>query len=141
LEEVLGSSLAARRFALGLVSCFAGVALLLGAVGIYGVLAFSVTSRTREFGVRLALGATTWSVLLLVARQGIGWSLVGLGLGMAGAVASGRLLRGMLYGVSPADLTTLASVSIGLLVVVVLACLVPASRATRVDPITSMRAE
>jgi predicted permease len=141
LDDVLGSSLAARRFALGLVSCFAGVALLLAAVGIYGVLAFSVTSRTREFGVRLALGATNRNVLLLVLRQGVGWSLVGLALGIAGAVAGGRLLSGMLYGVSPIDATTFVSVALGLTAVVVAACVVPAARAMRVDPIATMRAE
>jgi len=141
LDDVLGSSLAPRRFALGLVSCFAGVALLLAAVGIYGVLAFLVTSRTREFGVRLALGATNQSVLLLVLRQGLGWSLRGLALGVAGAVASGRLLTSMLYGVSPADPATFIAVALGLVSVVVVACLVPAARAMRVDPITSLRAE
>jgi putative ABC transport system permease protein len=141
LDDVLGSSLAARRFALGLVSCFAGVALLLAAVGVYGVLAFSVTSRTREFGVRLALGATNQSVLLLVLRQGLAWSLLGLALGVAGAVASGRLLTSMLYGVSPADPATFIAVALGLVSVVVVACLVPAARAMRVDPITSLRAE
>ena len=141
LEDVLGSSLAARRFALGLVSCFAGVALLLAAVGIYGVLAFSVSSRTREFGVRLALGATNRRVLVMVLRQGLGWSLTGLAIGVAGAFAGGRLLNGMLYGVSPADSTTFVVAALGLLVVVVVACLVPAMRAIRVDPITTMRAE
>jgi putative ABC transport system permease protein len=141
LDDVLGASLAARRFALGLVSSFAGVALLLAAVGIYGVLAFSVTSRTREFGVRMALGATNRNVLLLVLRQGVGWSLAGLALGIASAVAGSRLLNGMLYGVSPVDSITYASVAAGLAIVVVVACLVPASRAMRVDPITTMRAE
>ena len=141
LEEVLGSSLAARRFALGLVSSFAGVALLLAAVGIYGVLAFSVSSRTREFGVRLALGATNRRVLGMVLRQGFGWSLTGLVIGVAGAYAGGRLLTSMLYGVSPADATTFALVALGLIVVVVAACVVPAMRAMRVDPITSMRAD
>jgi putative ABC transport system permease protein len=141
LEDVLGSSLGARRFALGLVSCFAGVALVLAAVGIYGVLAFSVTSRTREFGVRLALGATTRNILVLVVGQGMAWSLVGLTLGIAGAVAGGRLLSGLLYGVTPTDVTTFVSVALGLLLVVVVASLVPAARAMRVDPTMSMRAE
>jgi len=141
LDEVLGASLAARRFALALVSAFAAVALTLAAIGIYGVLAFSVTSRTREFGVRLTLGATRRSVLLLVVRQGMLWSLVGLALGIAGAASGGHLLDGMLYGVRAADAATFAAVASGLLVVVLLACLVPAARATRVDPIASVRAE
>jgi putative ABC transport system permease protein len=93
LDEVLGSNLAARRFALGLVGCFAGVALVLAAVGIYGVLAFSVSSRSREFGVRLALGATRRSVLLLVLRQGMVWAALGLAAGLGAAVAGGPLLR------------------------------------------------
>jgi len=91
--------------------------------------------------VRLALGATTRSVLMLVVRQGLGGSLVGLVVGVAGAIASGRLLARMPYGVSQVDSSTYASVVIGLLVVVGAACLVPAIRATRVDPLTSMRAE
>jgi putative ABC transport system permease protein len=141
LDQVIGSSLASRRFGLALAAAFAGLALLLAAVGIYGVLAYSVTSRTREFGVRLALGASTKSVLLLVLRQGLGWSLVGLAVGVGGALAGGRLLTTMLYGVEPADLVTYLAVAGGLLVVVVIACLVPALRATSVDPLTSTRAE
>ena len=141
LDEVVGTNLDARRFGLGLISCFAGVALVLAAVGIYGVLAFSVTSRSREFGVRLALGATRRSVLILVLRQGLAWSLLGVSAGIATAGAGGRLLEGMLYGVSPADWPTFLAVTIGLLAVVAVACLVPAARATRVDPIASLRAE
>ncbi|HTE44379.1 MAG TPA: ABC transporter permease, partial [Gemmatimonadaceae bacterium] len=109
LEDIVGSSLASRRFALALASSFAAVALLLAAVGIYGVLAYMVTTRTREFGVRLALGATARSVLMLVVRQGIGWSLFGLVLGVAGALAGGRLLGGMLFGVTPLDVSTYVS--------------------------------
>ena len=141
LDEALGSNLAARRFALWLVLCFAGVALALAAVGTYGVLAFTVSSRTREFGVRLALGATRRSVLLLVLRQGVTWAGVGLVAGLAGAAVGGPLLRGLLYAVRPADGATFAAVA-GLLVSVVLvACLVPAARATRADPVESMRAD
>ena len=140
-EAVLGSTLAARRFSLGLVSCFAGVALLLAAVGLYGVLAFSVTSRTREFGLRLALGATRRSVLLLVLRQGMTASILGVLAGIAGAVVGGRLLQRMLYGVGPADWRTFVAAVAGLLAVAVLACVIPAARATRVDPTASLRAE
>ena len=141
LDEKIGLSLSTRRFALGLATSFAVLALVLAAVGIYGVLAYAVTSRTREFGVRLALGAPARSVLLLVLRQGLGWSLVGLVLGVAGALAGGRLLAGMLYGVGPIDVVTYLAVTVGLLVVVTVACLVPATRATSVDPLTSTRAE
>jgi len=141
LDDVLGESLAPRRFAMSLVSGFAAVALLLAAVGIYGVLTFLVARRTREFGVRLALGATKPNLLGLVVRQGMTWSAIGLALGVAGALAAGRLLEGMLYGVRPADPIALGLVTAGLFVVAAVACVVPALRAARVDPITSMRAE
>ena len=141
LDDVIGESLAARRFALGLATSFALLALVLAAVGIYGVLAYSVNARTREFGVRLALGASPVSVLLLVLRQGFSWSLTGFAIGIAGALALGRLLASSLYGVSTTDVATFAAVGIGLLVVVLIACVVPAGRATRVDPIDSLRAE
>ncbi len=141
LEDVLGASLAARRFSLGLVSCFAAIALLLAAVGVYGVLSYGVSARTREFGVRMALGATSRDVLLLVLRQGLGWSLFGLALGLVGAVSAGRLVAGLLYGVGAVDAPTYGLVAVGLLVVVAVACAVPAWRAARVDPLTSMRAD
>ena len=139
LNDVIGSSLAPRRFALGLVSSFAGIALLLATVGIYGVLSYAVASRTGEFGVRLALGASERSVLMLVLRQGFAWSLAGLAIGLVGAVTSGRLVSHMLYGIQPIDPVTYAAVVIGLAAVVAVACLVPSLRATRVDPLTSMR--
>jgi predicted permease len=141
LDAVLGASLSPRRFALGLTSAFAAIAMLLAAVGIYGVLSYAVANRTRELGVRLALGATTRGVLLLVVRQGVAWSLAGLALGVGAALAGGRLLEGMLFGVRATDPLTFAAVALGLLVVVVLACAVPARRATRVDPIASVRAD
>jgi len=141
LDDVVSASLAPRRFSLGLISIFAAVALSLAAIGIYGVLSYAVTTRTREFGVRIALGASTQSVLMLVAKQGLLWSLAGLALGMAGAIATGRLIAGMLYGVQALDPSTYLAVAAGLLVVVGVACLVPATRATRVDPILAMRAE
>ena len=141
MDQVVKSSIAPRRFALGLASAFAGLALLLSAVGIYGVLAYSVTARTREFGVRVALGASSRSILRLVLVQGVAWSLVGLALGIVGALAGGRLLGGMLYGVTPADALTYIAVAGCLLVVVVVACILPAMRAARVDPLINMRAE
>src|SRR5690348_1767800 len=141
MDEVIGSSLDARRFALGLATSFAGLALVLATLGIYGVLAYEVSTRTREFGVRLALGATPASVLALVARRGLAWSIVGLSLGIAGAVAGARLLTGALYGVGPLDVTTYALVAAGSLLIVTVASVVPAHRATRVDPLSSMRSE
>lgn len=140
-EEIIGESLAARRFSLGLATAFAALALILAAVGIYGVLAYSVSARTREFGVRLALGASPQSVLRMVLSEGLGWSLLGLGIGVAAALAGGKIIAGMLYGVTTTDTVTYLSVAVGLVIVVVIACLVPAVRATRVDPLASMRAE
>lgn len=140
-EDVIGSSLAPRRFALGLASSFAIVALLLAAVGIYGVLAYAVTNRTREFGVRLALGASPRSVVALVLKHGLVWSSLGLILGVAGSIAAGKLLTSMLYDVSAVDPTTYVLVVVAQLTVVALACIIPAYRATRVDPLASMRAE
>ncbi len=141
LENILGTSLAPRRFSLGLVSTFAALALMLAAIGIYGVLSYAVATRTREFGVRIALGASTRSVLMLVAQQGLAWSLTGLALGILGAVAAGRLIAGMLYGVDALDVWTYFAVAGGLMIVAAVACLVPAMRATRVDPLAAMRAE
>jgi predicted permease len=141
LDEVVDASLAARRFVLSLITSFAVVALALAAIGIYGVLAFLVASRTREFGVRLALGASRGGVLLLVLRQGVGWAALGAAIGTAGALAGGKLLAGMLYGVSATDLPTYLGVFGGVVLVVAAACAVPATRAMRVDPMTSMRAE
>lgn len=140
-DEVIGSSLAPRRLALALASSFAVIALLLAAIGIYGVLSYAVETRNREIGVRVALGASAQSVLMLVLRQGAAWSVAGLAIGIVGAIGVGRLLSGMLYEIGTSDPTTYAIVAIGLLVIVTVACLVPARRAARVDPMTTMRAD
>ena len=141
LESVVGSSLGARRFALGLAASFAAVALILAAIGVYGVLAYNVSSRTKEFGVRLALGANARAVLLLVLREGLTWAAVGLTVGVAGAIGTGRLISGVLYGITPLDISTYAVVALSLVFIVITACLIPASRATKVSPLTSMQGE
>jgi len=141
LDDVVGQSLASRRFALGLAMSFALIALVLAAVGIYGVLAYNVANRTREFGVRIALGASSRRVVSLVVQQGMVTSLAGIVIGLAGAAVSARLLTGMLVGVTPLDASTYVIVVAVLLVVAAVACAVPAWRATHVDPLTSMRAE
>ena len=141
LDDVLGSSLAPRRFALALAGSFAALALLLAAVGTYGVLALAVTARTREFGVRRALGATSTGILGNVLLQGMRWSALGLAVGLAGAAAGSRLLRGMLFGVTPLHAGTFAAAAAAAFIVACVACIVPAIRATRVDPIRSMRVE
>jgi putative ABC transport system permease protein len=141
LHDVVGGSLASRRFALGLAMSFAFIALTLAAIGIYGVLAYNVGNRTREFGVRIALGASSFRVVSLVVRHGVLASLVGIFAGLVGAMLGARLLSGMLFGVAPLDARTYASVVLLVFLVSMIACIVPALRATRVDPLTSMRAD
>jgi putative ABC transport system permease protein len=141
LEELLGNSVAPRRFNMMLLGIFAGVALVLAAVGLYGVMSYSVSWRIHEIGIRMALGAQRADVLGLVVRQGMTMTLIGLALGLVGAFSLSRVLRSLLYGVSPTDPLTFAGVSIVLLGVALLACFIPARRATRVDPIVALRAE
>jgi putative ABC transport system permease protein len=140
-EEIFVSSLAGRRFNLTLVSAFAMTALLLAAVGIYGVMAYTVSRRTRELGVRMALGATTGDVLRLVLGQGMWTTAVGVLVGAAGTFALTRLMSSLLFGVSPFDPFTLAGVVVLLAGVSLLACWLPARKATRVDPLTALRYE
>ena len=141
LEQLLSTSVAPRKFNMMLLGIFAGVALVLAAVGLYGVMSYSVSWRTQEIGIRMALGAKRTDVLRMVVRQGMTMTLVGLALGLVGVIALSRVMVGMLYGVSPTDPLTFAGVSIVLLIVALLACLIPARRATRVDPIVALRSE
>ena len=141
LEQLLSTSVAPRKFNMLLLGIFAGVALVLAAVGLYGVMSYSVSWRTQEIGIRMALGAKRADVLRMVVRQGMTMTLIGLALGLVGIVAMSRVLAGMLYGVSPTDPLTFTGVSIVLLAVALLACLIPARRATRVDPIVALKTE
>jgi predicted permease len=141
LAQQRDGSLALPRMAATLLSGFGVLALLLATLGIYGVLAYSVSRRTREIGVRMALGAQVAGVLRLVLRQGLGLAGVGLMLGLAGAFGATRLLRGFLYGVQPLDLMTFAAVVVLLAVVAFVACWLPARRAARVNPMTALRNE
>ncbi len=141
LDAVVDRSMASRRVALALVTGFAGLALLLATVGIYGVLAYLVAARRREFGVRLALGASRRNVVALVLRHGLLWATIGLVLGLAAARAGGALIAASLYGVTANDPVTWIGVATILLAVVGAACLIPALRATRVDPVEAMRAD
>jgi putative ABC transport system permease protein len=123
------------------VGGFGLLALALAAIGIYGVMAYSVSQRTREIGIRMALGAQARDVLSLVVRQGMVLALAGLGLGLAGAVVLTRLMSSVLVGVSATDAATFIIVSLLLALVVFVACYIPARRATRVDPMAALRRE
>jgi putative ABC transport system permease protein len=124
-----------------LFGTFAAIALVLAAAGIYGVLAGSVTERLREIGVRSALGASRGDIQVMVIRQGMRLTALGIGLGLAGALIVTRLLRSLLYGVSALDATTYAGVTGVLIGVALVACWVPAWRAARLDPAVTLRAE
>jgi putative ABC transport system permease protein len=141
MNEVRAASLAERRFIMTLAVAFGALALTLAAVGVYGVMALVVAERTQEIGVRLALGAEPAGVLGLVVRQGLVLAAAGIALGLAAAFALGPMISGQLYGIAAADPVTLAAVPVLLLATAFFACIVPAFRATRVDPVTALRYE
>jgi putative ABC transport system permease protein len=141
MSEVAASSFAARRFNMSLLSLFAGLALVLAAIGIYGVMSNAVTQRTPEIGIRLALGASTIDVLGLIVRNGLRLVVIGVAVGLVGAFALTRLMTTLLFGVTPTDGLTIVIVSAVLIGVALLACLIPARRATRVDPLVALRYE
>jgi len=124
-----------------LLSLFAALALVLAAVGLYGVMAFNVANRTRAVGMRMALGAQASDVLKLILGNGMALALIGVAAGLAGAFALTRLIAGVLFGVSATDAGTFVTVSVGLIAVALLACYIPARRATKVDPLVALRYE
>jgi ABC-type antimicrobial peptide transport system permease subunit len=139
LEQNVAGAMAQPRFLTLLLGTFAGIALLLAAVGTYGVMAHSVAERNREIGIRMAMGAEPQSVRGLVLRQGAALAGVGLALGVLGALALTRFLEAQLYDVGATDVRTFVAVPVVLGVVALLACYIPARRATRVDPIEALR--
>jgi predicted permease len=141
MEQIISASLADRRFTLLLLAIFAGIALLLAAVGIYGVMSYAVTRRTHEMGIRAALGSSRREIVWLVLRQGMKPAGAGMIAGLAAAAVLTRFMAGMLFGVQPADPMTLAAVALLLGGVAVLACYIPARRATAIDPVIALRCE
>jgi len=141
LNDVLSGSLAARRLTMILLGVFALLALVLACVGIYGVISYLVGERTREIGVRIALGARRSDVLRLILGQGAKMALVGVALGIAVALVLTRLIRNQLYGVSAHDPLTFAAVAFALVLVALAACYIPARRAMQVDPMVALRNE
>jgi predicted permease len=141
MEDVLSASLAQRRFAMQVVGLFGVLALLLASIGIYGVMAYSVSQRTREIGIRLALGASTGAILRPLLWQGMLVTLAGVTIGLVSAFALTRSLRSLLFGVAPNDLITYAGLAVLLSAVAMLACYLPARRATKVNPLEALRYE
>jgi putative ABC transport system permease protein len=141
MEQIFSASVAQQRFSMLIVGLFAGLALILATVGIYGVMAYSVTQRSHEIGVRMALGAGTSQVLKLILKDGMVLALLGVAIGLAGAFALTRLMTTLLFEVTPTDAMTLIVVPLILLGVALFACYIPARRATKVDPLVALRYE
>ena len=141
LDQVFSSSLDQRRFSLVIFGVFGAVALLLAAMGIYGVTTYAVAQRTQEIGIRMALGAQMSDVLKLVLRNGMSLAFIGAAIGLGGAYAITRVMRSLLFEVVPTDFATFITVSVVLIVVALLACYLPARRATKVDPLVALRYE
>jgi putative ABC transport system permease protein len=139
MAQVAAESVSRRRFAMQVVGLFGILALLLAAVGIYGVIAYSVTQRTREIGIRVALGASKTAILRWVLKQGLILTIAGVVVGLVGAFVLTRLLRSLLFGV--ADIVTYGALAALLTLVALIACYVPARRATKVDPLVALRYE
>ncbi len=141
MNEVLGASASARRFNTGLLIAFACVALVLAALGVYGTMAYTVSRRTHEIGLRMALGADERNVLAMIVRQGFGLIAAGIGVGFVGALGLTRLMSSLLFGVEATDPATFVAVAGVLMLVALTATYLPARRATRVDPLVALRHE
>ena len=141
LDDVLSSSLSIRRFSMEMVALFAATALLLAGLGIYGTISYLVNEQTREIAIRLALGAQRGAILKMVLRQGLVLAAAGAGVGLLGALIVSHLMAGLLYGVAPTDLLTFSVVALVLTAVALAASYIPALRAMRLDPITTLHSE
>ena len=141
LEQLLGDSILSRRFFMMLLMVFATLALTLAAIGIYGVMSYVASQRTHEIGIRMALGAQGKDVLKLIIGNGMSLALIGVALGLAGAFALTRVMAGLLFGVTTTDALTYISVSLGLIAIALLACYIPARRATKIEPLVALRYE
>jgi predicted permease len=141
MEEIFSASVVQQRFSMLLVMLFGVLAVVLAAIGIYGVMGYTVTQRKHEIAVRMALGAKTSQVLKLILKDGLVLACAGIGIGLIGAFALTRLMTSLLFDVKPTDAKTFATVSVGLIFVALLACLIPARRATKVDPLAALRYE
>lgn len=139
MQELLANSIAQKRFSMLLLSLFAGLALVLAAVGIYGVISYSITQSTQELGIRMALGANRRNILSLIVGQGAKLALIGVGLGIVASLLLTRVLSSLLYGVSATDPIVFAGLAILLIGIVLLACFIPAQRATKLDPMLALR--
>jgi len=141
MEQLLSESVAGPRFRTVLLALFAGLALVLAGIGIYGVMSYAVAQRTHEIGIRMALGAQAHDLLGLVVIKGMRLALIGVVIGLGGALALTRLMKTLLFNVSPTDSLTFVFIAILLMVVAFLACWIPARRATKVDPMIALRCE
>jgi len=141
LGQLVDQAVSPRRFVTVLLGGFALLALILASLGIYGVISYSVNQRINEIGIRIALGAQTFAVLKLILGQGVKLALIGLGIGLAAAFALTRVISGLLFGVQAADPLTFAGIALLLTCVALLACYIPARRATKVDPMVALRYE
>jgi ABC-type antimicrobial peptide transport system permease subunit len=141
LQTAVTASLAARRFSMNVVALFAATALLMAAVGIYGVISYLVGQRTHEIGIRLVLGATRRAIVEMLMREGLALTAVGVCAGLACALAVAHVMAGSLYGVTPTDPVTFAGVAAVLAAVALLACYIPARRAVRIQPLLALRRE